>query len=155
VYVNGALAGTADAYTSSVIALAHANPAASAANDQPGDWLSLGTFAVLRKEGDTKPSRTLQLAMSKSGSISGVLFDLRKDTSTPVRGSLDRATQRVVFDLGAKSGLVAETGIYNLTEDHVTLLVHKPNEKPQSYTLVRFQSPPAGAKEKDLALSAK
>jgi hypothetical protein len=152
VYYNGALVGTNIAYTNSAIALASASPAAS---DQSDDWLPLGTFAVLQSDGDTKPSLTLQLAMSKSGSISGVLFDLPNDTSAPVQGSLDRATQRVAFDLGAKSGLVAETGIYNLTQDRVTVLVHKKNEKPQTYTLVRFETPPAGAEQKDVVLSSK
>jgi hypothetical protein len=147
VYVNGAPAGTTDAYTKSVVALANATPATDAKNNQPNDWLSLGTFAVLQKGDGKKPSQTLQLAVDKNGSVSGVLFDLLKDTSTPIRGALDRATQRVAFDLGAKSGLVAETGLYNLTKDKVSLLVHKGSEKPQTYTLVRFQSPPDDTKK--------
>jgi hypothetical protein len=155
VYVNGAVVGTSDAYTSSAWALANAGPASNATDDQPGDWLPLGTFAMLRSADDTRPSLTLQLAVNKSGGISGVLFDLLSDTSTPIRGSVDRATQRVAFDLGAKSGLVAETGFYNLTRDKVTLLVHKRNAKPQTYTLVRFRSLPSGAQEEDVALSAK
>jgi hypothetical protein len=154
VYVNGGSAGTTDAYTKSAIALANSG-ATTASDDQPSEWLPLGTFAVLQHDGDNKPSQTLQLAMDKNGNISGVLFDLTKDTSTPVRGSLDRKTQRVAFDLGAKSGLVAETGIYNLTKDKVALLVHKGNEKPQTYTLVRFQSPPTDAKEKEIELSSR
>lgn len=153
VYVNGAAVGTAASYADSAIALANASPGTDATSDQAGDWLPLGTFAVLRNGSGTEPSLTMQLALSKSGSISGVLFDLPNDTSTPVHGSLDRATQRVAFDLGAKSGQVAETGLYNLAKDSVALLVHKGNEKPQTYTLVRFQSPPSGAKEADVAWS--
>lgn len=157
VYVNGALAGTSGAYANSAVALATAGPVGGvgADQDQPGDWLPLGTFAVLRNADDAQPSLTLQLAVNKSGGISGVLFDLRSDTSAAVRGSVDRATQRVAFDLGAKSGLVAETGFYNLTRDTLTLLVHKGSAEPQTYTLIRFRSPPPGAKEEDIALSAK
>lgn len=154
-YVNDGLVGTADAYAKSVIALANTSPATDSTDEQPDEWLPLGTFAVLRDDGDNTPSQTLQLAMNKNGSISGVLFDLSKDTSTPIRGSLDRSTQRVAFDLGAKSGLVAETGIYNLTKDRVALLVHKGSEKPQTYTLVRFQTLPAEVKEKEIALLSK
>jgi hypothetical protein len=146
---------TQGGYAKSAIALANASPATDATNDQPDEWLPLGTFAVLRNDGDNMPSQTLQLAMNKDGSISGVLFDLSKDTSTPVHGSLDLATQRVAFDLGTESGLVAETGIYNLTKDRVTLLVHKGNEKPQTYTLVHFQTPPAAVKDKDAVLSSR
>jgi hypothetical protein len=156
VYVNGGSVGTTDAYEQSVFALANANPTTNATDDQPGEWLPLGSFAVLRDKGDNKPSQTLQLAMDKKGNVSGVLFDLTKDTSTPIRGSLDRTTQRVAFDLGAKSGLVAETGVYNLTKDKVSLLVHKGNEKPQIYTLVRFDNPPEEAKkEKEIAMLSK
>lgn len=143
VYVNGGLVGPSDAYAKSVMALADAGPTTDAANDQSGDWLPLGTFAVLPPNGDNQPNQTLQLAIDKSGNVSGVLFDLKKNTSTPIRGSLDRTTQRLAFDLGPKSGLVAETGLYNLTKDKVTMAVHKGLEKPQTYTLARFDTPPA------------
>jgi hypothetical protein len=155
VYVNGGLAGTTDAYTQSATALANVAPAADTANSQAAQWLPLGSFAILRPDGDSKPWQTLQLAVDKNGTVSGVLFDLPKDTSTPIHGSLDRGTQRVAFDLGAKSGLVAETGLYNLTKDKLTLLVHKGSEKPQTYTLLRFQTPPTGAGDKAVSLLSK
>jgi hypothetical protein len=152
VYLNGNPVGTADAYSKSAYALADAGSTTDTTNEQADQWLPLGSFAVLPSNGDNKPSQTLQLAIDKSGNVSGVLFDLVKDTSTPVRGSLDRTTQRVAFDLGAKSGLVAETAIYNLTKDEVPLLVHKTGEKPQNYTLVRFQSPPSEAKGREVVM---
>ncbi len=150
VYVNDSPVGTAAAYAQSAITLAAAGVATETSTDQADEWLPLGTFAVLQANGDSQPSQTLQLAMNKNGTVSGVLFDLVKDTSTPIHGSLERATQRVAFDLGAKSGLVAETGFYNLTKDQVTLLVHKGKEQPLTYTLVRFQSPPASDEAKDV-----
>jgi len=156
VYVNNTLVNTADAYDNSAIALANnSNATDSDKDDSSGDWMPLGTFAVLPSEDDTKPSQTLQLAMNKTGGISGVLFDLPKDTSTQIHGSLDRTTQRVAFSLGDKSGLVAETGLYNLTQDKPKLLVHKTGEKPTIYTLVRFKTPPTGAEETDFAMSQK
>lgn len=153
VYLNNNLVGTADEYAKSAFALANASPATDSASDQPDAWLPLGTFALLPHDGDTKPSKTVQLALNKDGSISGVLFDLPEDTSTPIHGSVDRKTQRVAFDLGADSGLVAETGIYNLTQDEVTLLVHAQGEEPKTCTLVRFQSPPTDEDNKGVALS--
>jgi hypothetical protein len=128
-----------------------ATDATDATDNQSEQWMPLGTFAVLTQDGDTQPSQTLQLALDKNGSISGVLFDLTKDTSTPIHGSLDRTTQRVAFDLGAESGMVAETGLYNLTKDEVTLLVHNGTEQPETYTLVRFQTPPADADKEGVA----
>jgi hypothetical protein len=147
VYIDGGFAGTADAYTKSAIALANTSPVTNGADDQADAWLPLGTFAVLPNRGDTTSKQTLQLAINKTGSVSGALFDLPKATATPVQGSLDRATQRVAFDLGVKSGLVAEAGVYNLTKDKASLLVHKENEKPEVYTLVRLKTPPTDAKE--------
>ncbi len=43
--------------------------------------------------------------------------------------------------LGDNSGLVAETGIHNLTRDKASLLVHQGDKKPQHYSLVRYQAP--------------
>jgi hypothetical protein len=155
VNVNGGLVDTTDAYTKLMIAMANASPATATTNDQSGEWLPLGTFAMVREGGDDKPSQTLQLALDRNGTISGVLFNLPEDTSTPVHGTLDRATQRVVFDLGAKSDQVAEANIYELTKDEATLVVHKGNEKPQTYTLVHFRTPPTDTNKNDGAPSQK
>lgn len=156
VYVNGQLVGTTDAYAKSATALADVGGTANTADDKAEDWLPFGTFAVLRKDADAKPSQTIQLAMNKDGNISGVLFDLTKDTSTPIHGSLDRKTQRVAFGLGDNLGLVAETSYYNLTKNEVPLLVHSGSGKPEIYTLIRFEHPPtdteAKAKEADVGM---
>jgi hypothetical protein len=150
VYVNGAVVGAAEAYDRSVFALANATPTTEATNNQPDEWLPLGTFAVLPpNDGGKRPSQTLQLAVNKQGSVSGVLFDLSNDTTTPIHGSVDRSTQRVAFTLGTDSTVVAETGLYNLTKNEVSLLVHKQNEKTQVYTLVHLKAPPQDAKDKD------
>jgi hypothetical protein len=147
VYVNNALVGSTNAYDQSVFALADATPTTEAASNQPDEWLPLGTFAVLPpNDSDKTPLQTLQLAVNKKGSVSGVLFDLSSDTTTPIHGSVDRSTQRVAFTLGADSTKVAETGLYNLTKNEVSLLVHKQNEKPQVYTLVDLKTPPSDAK---------
>jgi hypothetical protein len=149
VYLNGTRVGSADGYSKSALALASTDVAAETSKESKGqsDWLPLGTFALLRQGADNKPSQTLQLALDKSGNVSGVLFDLPRGTSTPIQGSVERATQRVAFNLGAKSGLAAETSLYNFTGDSVPLLVHKENGKPQHYTLVRFQSPPVDSQD--------
>jgi hypothetical protein len=147
VYVNDTLVSDANTYNQSVIALADAIPATEATSDKPDEWLPLGTFAVLPPNDDDKtPSQTLQLAMNKEGSVSGTLFDVSNDTTTPIHGSVDRSTQRVAFTLGTDSTKVAETGLYNLTKNEASLLVHKQNEKPQVYTLVHLKTPPKDAK---------
>jgi hypothetical protein len=146
--VNDTLVGNADAYNQSVFVLADATPKTKTTSNQPEEWLPLGTFAVVPPNDDDKtPSQTLQLAVNKDGSVSGSLFDLSKDTTTPIHGSVDRSTQRVAFTLGVDSTEVAETGLYNLTKNEVSLLVHKKDEKPQVYTLVHLKTPPKDAKD--------
>jgi hypothetical protein len=148
--VNNTLVGDADAYDQSVFALADATPTTEAASDKSDEWLPMGTFALLPpNDDDNTSSRTLQLAVNKEGGVSGVLFDLSTDATTPIHGSVDRSTQRVAFTLGADSTVVAETGLYNLTKNEVSLLVHKQNEKPQVYTLVHLQTPPKDAKDSE------
>ncbi len=162
VYPNGSLAGTAGLAAGNIATLpvnlrsnlanvagestktasepASVNPSSASSNDGT-NWLPLGTFAMSRQGDGIKPTQTLQLAVNKSGAISGVLSDSAKNTSVPIQGSVDRATQRANFTLENKSGLVAETGIYNLTRDKATLLMHHGSEKPQRYSLTRLQSP--------------
>ena len=142
VYVNGNRTGTAGEYTKSASTLASVNPSSESPNDG-ADWLPLGTFALSRQGSGDKPSQVVQLAVDKSGAISGSLFNTTNDTSAPIHGSVDRATQRAAFALGDKSGLVAETGIYNLTRDKAGLLVHQGSEKPQHFSLTRLKAPPA------------
>ena len=150
VYVNNTLVGDAAAYDRSVFALADASPTTEATSNRPDEWLPLGTFAVLPPNGDDNtPSQTMQLAMNKQGGVSGVLFDLSSNTTTPIHGSLDRSTQRVAFTLGTDSAQVAETGLYNLTKNEVSLLVHKQDAKTQVYTLVHLKTPPEDTKKGD------
>jgi hypothetical protein len=146
VYVDGKPAGTAAGYTKSALALASASPSRESTANTAA-WLPLGTFALSQQGGDGKSSQTLQLAVNKSGTISGELTDATKNTSVPVHGSVDRTTQRAAFALGDKSGLVAETGIYNLTLDKAGLLVHQDGGKPQHVTLTRVKAPTGDPKD--------
>jgi hypothetical protein len=125
------------------IALASVTSPAQASSGDENAWLPLGTFAVLEREGQEKPSQTLQLAVDRSGVLSGVLFDLAKGSEQDIHGSVARMTQRAAFGLGEKSGLIAETGIYNLTQDKITLLVHNGLKKPEQRWLIRLDAPPA------------
>jgi len=55
-----------------------------------------------------------------------------------------KETQRVAFRMGDNDTLVAETGLYNLTQDEVPLLVHFGTEQTQTYLLVRLEEPAEG-----------
>jgi hypothetical protein len=143
VYVGGTRSGTAGQYANTVRTLANVTPSNDSLSNE-ADWLPLGTFALSRQGGGEKSPQMLQLSVNKSGAVSGVLFNAANGTTSPVHGSVDQATQRVAFALGDNSGLVAETGVHNLTRDKTDLLVHQGSKKPQYYSLVRFQPPHRG-----------
>jgi hypothetical protein len=115
--------------------------------DDQAKWFSLGMFALTKYDEDTPPTQTVQLAVNKEGVLSGVLYDLTKDTSTPIHGSVDKSTQRAAFTLNAKGDLVAETGISNLTEQETSLLVHEGPTQRELYRLTRLDSPPSAGRE--------
>ena len=71
------------------------------------DWMPLGVFAVV-SEGQTKSDMTLQLAINKEGMIRGNLSLDLTDEVIPVKGSLDKETQRVAFRLEGKPDIVVE-----------------------------------------------
>ena len=103
-----------------------------------GDWMPLGVFAVV-SEGQTKSDMTLQLAINKEGMIRGNLSLDLTDEVIPVKGSLDKETQRVAFRLEGKDDIVVEAGLYNLTEDVLTVLVHQGKDKQEERGLVRLK----------------
>ena len=141
VYMNGEQVGTADEYYEQATQLA------STAKDDTADkteWLPLGVFALSR--GDTGASNTvLQLAVSKEGVISGTYYNSDTDIARPVKGSVDKKTQRAAWTFadGKNTNIVMETGINNLTQDQAELLVHFGKDMAQQWLMVRLQEPPA------------
>jgi hypothetical protein len=102
--------------------------------------MPLGTFAISTGEKDTQPSRVLQLAVTKDGIIGGTMYNSQTDNTVAVQGKVDRETQRVSFRFGDKENIVAETGLYNLTQKDAPILVHYGKEKTEQYLLVRMES---------------
>ena len=141
VYMNGERVATADEYFQQATRLA------STAKDETADkteWLPLGVFALSR--GDTGVSNTvLQLAVSKEGVISGTYYNSDTDIARPVKGTLDKKTQRAAWTFadGKDTNIVMETGINNLTQDQTESLVHFGKDITQQWLMVRLQEPPA------------
>ena len=141
VYMNGERVATADEYYQQATRLA------SIAKDDTADkteWLPLGVFALSR--GDTGVSNTvLQLAVSKEGVISGTYYNSDTDIARPVKGTVDKETQRAAWTFadGKDTDIVMETGINNLTQDQTEALVHFGKDITQQWLMVRLQEPPA------------
>lgn len=117
-------------------------PAPASEDDaQKAEWLALGTFTVSAGEQDVDPTRILQLAVSKEGIISGTLFNTATDTTQAIQGQVDKQTQRVAMRFGDSEDIIAETGLYNLTQVEAPVLVHFGPEKIENWLLVRLDDP--------------
>jgi hypothetical protein len=141
VYIGGEEIASADDYAMSAADLATVAPPADEATAEAAEWLPLGTFAVVGDEQETDPSRTVQLAVSKEGIISGTLYNTQTDDAQSVQGQVDKETQRVAMRLANSDTIVIETGIYNLTQDQAPILVHFGTDKVETWLLVRLENP--------------
>lgn len=124
--------------------LAHSVPNISDAEAEQMQWNPLGVFAVHRPN-ESESTRAIQLAVSNDGVITGTYFNRNSNQVHPLTGMVDERTQRAAwaFADGEQKALVFETGIYNLTRDESTMMVHfGPSEKDtEVWQLVRLEQP--------------
>ncbi len=116
----------------------------AAMGDQPAaddeQWLPLGVFAVAN-DGQTNSDKLFQLAVNKAGVLRGNYHDLMTDQVVELEGAVDRQTQRAAWHLKDNPTMIMETGIYNLTNDEVPILVHYSADKTEQRMLVRLDNP--------------
>lgn len=111
-------------------------------------WLPFGTFAILEDADDPDANKAplLQLAVNKQGFVRGNLYSAVDDTVAAIEGAIDTETQRVAFRVvGEDESIVAECGLWNLTEDTLSAQVHFPDDNPVVLTLVRLSPSEDGA----------
>jgi hypothetical protein len=112
----------------------------SGAKTQNQEWLPLGVFAVVSEPTQTQSDKTVQLAINKEGVIRGNLHDTLTDKLVTISGAVDKNTQRAAMKVEG-TDVVVETGLYNLTNDEVPVLVFFGSNGHQSRTLIRLQQP--------------
>ena len=105
---------------------------------QNEEWLPLGVFGVIGEPTQTQTDKVVQLAVNKEGIIRGNLQDSLSDTVMPVVGAIDKKTQRVAMRIEDNDAVVVETGLYNLTNDEVPVLVHFAADRVEVRTLIRL-----------------
>jgi hypothetical protein len=115
--------------------------AASGQEPQNDQWLPLGVFAVIAEPTQTKTDKVVQLAVNKEGVVRGNFQDFVTDKVMSVVGAVDKKTQRVAMKVEDADSLVVETGLYNLTNDEVPVLVHFSADRQEPRTLIRLQQP--------------
>ncbi len=103
--------------------------------------MPLGVWALTQEsEGDAV--MFYQLSVEKGGGISGAYTNVLSGSSDPVSGSVDKASQRVVWHTGdAATATMVETNLNGLTCDHCPAFVHFPSGVTQTWLLVRVPSP--------------
>ena len=104
------------------------------------EWMPMGTFAVLEDPEATTTSVVIQLATNKSGQIAGNVINVQTDEITPVYGAVDPETQRVAMRIEGREE-IAECGLWNLTQDALTVLLHVDEETTEERTFVRLSDP--------------
>ena len=114
--------------------------AALGAETQSDDWLPLGVFGVV-SEGQDSAERVAQLALNKEGIVRGNLHDIVANTVVPITGAVDMESQRVAMKIEGNESVVVETGLYNLTNDEVPVLIHFGPDQQETRTLVRLSPP--------------
>ena len=139
VYVNGRQTASAEEYYQQASDLAKSAPPAQ---ESETEWLPLGVFAVSREKA-TDSNAVLQLAVEKNGVIAGTYYNTTTDIARPVRGMVDKKTQRAAwtFSDGKNTDIIMETGLFNLTQDQTEALVHFGKEKTQQWLMVRLDQP--------------
>lgn len=140
VYMSGKPVASAQEYYQQAKDIATSAPPAQTTSET--EWLPLGVFAISRDQA-TDSNQLLQLAVDKNGVIAGTYFNTATDISRPVRGQVDKKTQRAAwtFSDGKNTDIIMETGIFNLTQDQTEALVHFGKEKTQQWLMVRLDQP--------------
>lgn len=112
-------------------------------NGSPEDWLPLGVFVLTDTE-TGQGNIYLQLAVDKDGLIAGTYYNASSENSLPIWGKVDPTSQRVAWMIGETSSTVMETGIYNLSQEASSVLVHYGVEREETWMLVRLPEDPNG-----------
>src|SRR5439155_1779511 len=141
VHIGGRRVGSAEDFARSAADLAAVAPPKNLDAALKAQWLPLGTFALSTDENETESSRLLQLAVSTDGIVSGTHYDEKTGKTETVQGRVDKETQRVAFRIGDDATTVYETGLFNLTKNEVSVLVHSGTDAVETNLLVRLEQP--------------
>jgi hypothetical protein len=141
VYYGDQVYATEAQYADQASQIAAAGEQAQPAPDEK--WQALGVFAMVQGD-ETTSNDIFQLAINKDGVLRGNYYNAVADAVTPVTGSLDKKSQRVAWTIGDKKYPVYEAGLFNLSKEETTMLVHVDKDNTQQYKLFRIEQPQEG-----------
>jgi hypothetical protein len=147
VYVNGENAGSSQDYYQEAQQLAtQPLPAPDMSTNQEEQWQPLGVFA-LAPPGAAESTTMLQLEVNSQGAVEGNYLNQLTGESAPVKGSIDKKTQRISWVLGDNTSTVFDTSLPNLLADQTDVLVHFGVDSTQQMVMVRLPEPPMQAEQ--------
>jgi hypothetical protein len=152
VYQNGQVIASGPEYYEQAAELAEEGSNNEAGDQADADWMPLGVYGLMKSDQKT-PQMMFQLAVDKQGDIRGNYYNTADGKMEPVTGAVDKSTQRAAWTVGSNNVVVVETGLYNLTQDQSTALVHLNSEKAEIYTLIRIKQPADGNQSTEPATS--
>ena len=125
VAVGGEEVGTPEEYAQQATDIASSGESDDAVSNDD-QWRPLGVYALAR-DGETKPSTFISLAVDASGVLRGNYYDAISDSTMQITGKVDQKTQRAAWTIGDKNSSVYEAGLTNLLADQTQVLVHRNN----------------------------
>ncbi len=145
VYYGDQPVATAEEYANQAAAIVGSAP--ENLDPQASEWMPLGVFALTEDNQAKGPTPTMyfQLAVDKSGVISGTFQNMATGESQTLEGKIDKQSQRTAWGVQGKAWPIMETGLSNLTQDTVPVLVHFADGQTQQMLLVRLDEPKATA----------
>lgn len=143
-YIEGQPVATAPQYRQQALELAATEPSEEpfipAEQGDNGGWYPLGVWALTQEEkGDAV--MFYQLAVNKSGEVSGAYSNALTGESSPVTGRVDFATQRVAWRTGDSDSTALEANLAGLTKEFTPVFVHYGTGQTQEWLLVRMEDP--------------
>ena len=140
VYVDGEQFASANEFYDQAATIATDLPDITEEQAEEIEWLPLGVFAI-SDEASGESNRVVQLAVSREGIITGMIYNDATGSERPLEGTIDKETQRAAWTFadGVDTDIVMETGIYNLTRNEAEVLVHFGVDSSQAWTLSRLE----------------
>jgi hypothetical protein len=156
VYYNNQRYQPANEYYDSLRDLAHSVPQISAEEAEQIDWKPLGVFALSR-ENESQSQRSMQIAVSKDGVLSGTYYNQQDGHVHPITGMVDDESQRAAwaFADGEHPEVVFESSLLNLTQPETTFMVHfgPAANQAEVWTAARLEQPESGGSAQQRAAS--
>jgi hypothetical protein len=102
-------------------------------------WMPLGVFGLVAN-GQIQSNVTMQLNVSKNGTIRGTYYDLLSNTTQTMKGSVDKVNRRAAWSISTNPTVVFETNLNNLTNNTGWVNIYHGNKQTQKATLVQMNT---------------